>query len=212
MPSYRRKKLSVKTELLHRVSGKWFNEGLCIAIIRLIFPPLNRVHFSGLGFFYRVSVFICLNLHRVSWVKDPMGRTHLQYLNLIGESNPTPRPPRLHILNSFMTLCFVHIVIPSALGTSSISRTGIVFSEYNKGVWPKIFRHNQLCFFVACNRKWLHVLCLNTLETWPLNILPVLHSANVRRVCTSLASENSKTLKEVIGYDPHFEKNVSCRK
>ena len=125
MPSYRRKKLSVKTELLHSVSGKRFNEGLCIAIIRLIFPPLNRVHFSGLGFFYRVSVFICLNLHRVSWVKDPMGGA--QYLNLIGESNPTPRPPRLHILNSFMTQCFVHIVTPSALGTSSISRTGIVF-------------------------------------------------------------------------------------
>ena len=50
MPSYRRKKLSVRTELLLRVFGKRFNEGLCIALIRLTFSPLNRVHFSGLGF------------------------------------------------------------------------------------------------------------------------------------------------------------------
>lgn len=72
---------------------------------------------------------------------------------------------------------------------------------------PKIFRHNQLCFFIACSQKVvLHVICLNTLETWLLNILPVLHSANVRRVCTSLASENSKSLKEVISYDPTFWK------
>ena len=71
---------------------------------------------------------------------------------------------------------------------------------------PKIYRHNQLCFFAACSQKVvLHVLCLNSLETWPLNTLPVRHLANVRRVCTSLASENSKTLKEVISYDPHFE-------
>lgn len=78
---------------------------------------------------------------------------------------------------------------------------------------PKIFRHNQLRFFIVCSQKVvLHVLCLNTLEKWLLNILPVPHSANVRIVCTSLASENSKTLKEVISYDPHFEKNVSCRK
>ena len=50
MPSYRRKKLSVRTELLLRVFGKRFNEGLCIALIRLTFSPLNKVHFSGLGF------------------------------------------------------------------------------------------------------------------------------------------------------------------
>ena len=68
--------MSLKAALSLRVFGKRFNEGLCIAIIRLIFSPLNRVHFSGLGF-YRVSVFVCPNLHRVSWVKDPVGRTHL---------------------------------------------------------------------------------------------------------------------------------------
>ena len=73
MPSYRRKKLSVKTELLHSVSGKRFNEGLCIAIIRLIFSPLNRVHFSGLGFFigYQfsfVSTFIGSAGLKIPWV------------------------------------------------------------------------------------------------------------------------------------------------
>lgn len=138
MPSYRRKKLSVKTDLLHRVSGKRFNEGLCIAIIRLIFSPLNRVHFSGLGFFigYQfsfVSTFIGSAGLKILWA----GHT---YLNFIGEPTRTACPPRLHISNSFMTQRFVHIVIPSALGTSRISRTGIVFFwEYNKGVWAGHF-------------------------------------------------------------------------
>ena len=127
MPSYRRKKLSVKTELSLWVFGKWFNEGLCIAIIRLIFCPLNTVHFSGLGFFigYQfsfVSTFIGSAGLKILWA----GHT---YLNFIGEPTCASRPPKLHISNSFMTQCFVHIVIPSALGTSRISRTGIVFWE-----------------------------------------------------------------------------------
>lgn len=69
-----------------------------------------------------------------------------------------------------MTQCFVHIVIPSALGTSRISRTGIVFFQTTVKVytdsksvvcilfWPdgvRCFKKNR--YFLGVSWEWLFV-------------------------------------------------------